>query len=352
MDRYHDASNMPIKIRTKDLYYSSALSNELIRPSFLAYHTKFRQSAKRCEPTLTHQFIRELCLKGQLLRNYTQNVDSMKDKIGLCTDLQRGVGIKNVERGVEYVQLHGNLRFLRCMYCNERTSWNRYDHITILGKQPVCPTCERISKARVAQKKRRSKPGALRPDIILYDEVHLQANTITDVKIHDLTRETPDVLVILGTRLGIKGVKAMVKEFAQSVHGRGGLVVYVNLTGPKAKEWSGIIDFWVEWDCDSWVEDLKSRNIEWSSSLAERAAATRNNTTAIYDEALSLRKRSEIHLESLAKRCKLNRCLKKTKTGGRKRIASRTGCSRIVAAMERGGQQLGSTAKFPIDLTV
>ncbi|KAK4194053.1 DHS-like NAD/FAD-binding domain-containing protein [Triangularia verruculosa] len=213
-------------------------------------------SAKNCKPAPTHLFIRNLCFRGQLIRTYAQNIDGKED------------------------ELHGSLRFLRCMYCNIRTSWDVHnlESATLLGEQPVCLKCERVSRDRMARNKRRSNPGALRLDITLYDEVHLQVNEITDLKIHDLTRENPEILLIFGTRLLIKGVKNMVKEFAQSIHGRGGLVVFVNLTAPNARVWGGIIDFWVKWDCDSWVKDLKNRNMEWSSSLTEGAEAARNNT--------------------------------------------------------------------------
>jgi hypothetical protein len=35
-------------------------------------------------------------------------------------------------------------------------------------------------------------------------------------------------------------------------------VVFVNLT-ELAKIWNGVIDYWVEWDCDAWVGDLVER---------------------------------------------------------------------------------------------
>jgi NAD-dependent histone deacetylase SIR2 len=51
----------------------------------------------------------------------------------------------------------------------------------------------------------------------------------------------------------------MVREFAKAVHGRGGSVVFVNQTKPPDSIWGDVIDFWIEWDCDAWVADLKSR---------------------------------------------------------------------------------------------
>ncbi|KAI0131060.1 DHS-like NAD/FAD-binding domain-containing protein [Daldinia grandis] len=286
MDRYYHTDDETSKeakaqkIKTKDLFHSTALSNKTTQPHFLSYHTRLRQLARERKPTLTHYFIRELCVRGQLIRNYTQNIDDQERKAGLCTDLQRGTGTRRGEGGVECVQLHGSLRFLRCSYCNMQVRWHRNgrETATMSGQQPVCPACSRVSKARIESGKRASNPGALRPDIVLYDEVHPRADEITDIKIRDLTYGNANVLLILGTRLRIKGVKDMVKEFARSVHERDGLVVYVNLTAPKAKGWDGVIDYWVECDCDSWVKDLKRRGFEGSPLISKREKKFREDS--------------------------------------------------------------------------
>ena len=36
-------------------------------------------------------------------------------------------------------------------------------------------------------------------------------------------------------------------------------MVFVNLTEPAKSTWNGVIDYWVEWDCDTWVRDLTER---------------------------------------------------------------------------------------------
>jgi NAD-dependent histone deacetylase SIR2 len=69
----------------------------------------------------------------------------------------------------------------------------------------------------------------------------------------------PDVLLIMGTSLATQGVKLLVRDFARVIHEkRAGKVVFVNLTEP-AKSWDGVIDYWVDWDCDAWVGDLVKR---------------------------------------------------------------------------------------------
>jgi NAD-dependent histone deacetylase SIR2 len=67
------------------------------------------------------------------------------------------------------------------------------------------------------------------------------------------------MLLIMGTSLKTDGVKFLVKDFAKVVHERAGKVVFVNLTEPSKSAWDGVIDYWVEWDCDAWVRDLVVR---------------------------------------------------------------------------------------------
>ena len=62
----------------------------------------------------------------------------------------------------------------------------------------------------------------------------------------------------MGMSLATHGVKHLVNDLAKVIHKRAGKVVFVNLTEP-AESWDGVIDYWVEWDCDAWVQDLTNR---------------------------------------------------------------------------------------------
>lgn len=103
--------------------------------------------------------------------------------------------------------------------------------------------------------------GRLRPDIVLYGEEHPCAHQIGPLITHDISLG-PEVLLILGTSLRVHGLKVMVKEFAKAVHAKGGIVVFVNNTKPPDSIWGEVIDFWIESDCDQWVDDLKARKEE------------------------------------------------------------------------------------------
>ncbi|KIH92660.1 hypothetical protein SPBR_02250 [Sporothrix brasiliensis 5110] len=168
-------------------------------------------------------------------------------------------------RGVECVFLHGSLRLLRCFRCGQTTPWDEAGREleTMSGRQPSCPRCAGATAAREGRGKRALAVGKLRPDIVLYGEEHPNAHLISPIVQHDISL-TPDMLLILGTSLKVHGLKVLVREFAKAVHSRGGKVVFVNFTKPPESVWSDVIDYWVQWDCDAWVDDLKQKKpIMW-----------------------------------------------------------------------------------------
>jgi len=220
--------------------------------------------------THSHKFLRILRDGGRLVRNYSQNIDLLEEREGLCTDLSQGTGSKarfsrrpgggSGSGGCESVSLHGTLESLRCSICNAKASWDEEDRITttLAGSAPDCPTCQTYSEKRTGNGRRGLAIGRLRPDIVLYGEEHPNANLIAPLVTHDLALG-PDVLLIMGTSLRVHGLKIMVREFAKAVHSRGGKVVFVNQTKPSESTWGDVIDYWVSWDCDQWVLDLKDR---------------------------------------------------------------------------------------------
>ncbi|OAA69726.1 Sir2 family protein [Cordyceps fumosorosea ARSEF 2679] len=164
------------------------------------------------------------------------------------------------QSGVECVFLHGSLELLRCFLCGQACSWDDEDRetATLTGQQPECPRCAGAAAEREEKGKRALGVGKLRPDIVLYGEEHPNAHLISPIITHDLALY-PDMLLILGTSLRVHGLKVMVREFAKTVHSKGGKVVFVNFTKPSESSWGDVIDFWIQWDCDAWVNDLQAR---------------------------------------------------------------------------------------------
>ncbi|KAL7936480.1 DHS-like NAD/FAD-binding domain-containing protein [Trichoderma chlorosporum] len=168
--------------------------------------------------------------------------------------------VPTLRSGVECVFLHGSLELLRCFLCGQVCSWDDDDREveTLSGQQPECPHCVGATEARQERGKRALGVGKLRPDIVLYGEEHPNAHLISPIVTHDLALY-PDMLLILGTSLRVHGLKVMVREFAKTVHSKGGKVVFVNFTKPPESSWGDIIDYWIQWDCDAWVADLQVR---------------------------------------------------------------------------------------------
>ncbi|KAK6063817.1 hst3 protein [Seiridium cupressi] len=301
-------------MKGRDLFDSNIWADPLKTSVFYRFATTLRQKVKEVEPTTTHHFIARLRDIGKLTRVYTQNIDEIEKKIGLSTDLKVGAGNKRrksakqqrtaegekpgneepsqpkeeddssgkdasqssqnpeiddsnkhrtttpPDKGVECVFLHGSLQALRCFVCARLCDWDAEDRetLTMSGEQPECPHCAGATAARQEKGKRALGVGKLRPDIVLYGEEHPQSDLISPIVQHDLSTG-PDLLLVLGTSLKVHGLKVMVREFARAIHQKGGKVVFINFTKPSESTWGDVIDYWVQWDCDAWVDDLKER---------------------------------------------------------------------------------------------
>lgn len=178
---------------------------------------------------------------------------------------KRGKGKEKIgrEAGCEVVQLHGDLEVLRCTQCAQLHNYDKERLETLLeGEAPECPECSRKADDRVAAGKRIINVGSLRPNIVLYDEMHPQGDAIGRLTHYDVTRNAPDLLLIFGTSLKVIGLKRLVKVFAGKVKSRGGKVVYINATPAPDSVWGDIIDYHIEMDCDAWIKDLKLRRKE------------------------------------------------------------------------------------------
>ncbi|KAH8196739.1 hypothetical protein TruAng_009094 [Truncatella angustata] len=339
-------------MKGRDLFDCNIWSDPLKTSVFYRFATTLRQKVREVEPTTTHQFIARLRDIGKLSRVYTQNIDEIEKKIGLSTDLKVGAGNKRrksakqqqlaetekgerdeldqfkeeddssgkdasqssqatengdmtksrlssaAEKGVECVFLHGSLQALRCFQCARLCDWDADDReaLTMSGEQPECPHCAGATAARQEKGKRALGVGKLRPDIVLYGEEHPQSDLISPIVQHDLSIG-PDLLLVLGTSLRVHGLKVMVREFAKAVHQKGGKVVFINFTKPSESIWGDIIDYWVQWDCDAWVDDLKERKPTlWMSpdAIVEYEKLKREGLAEKKREAASIKKRESM----------------------------------------------------------
>ena len=136
------------------------------------------------QPSLAHRFIAELERQDKLLRNYTQNIDSLEH---LCS-------IKRL------IQCHGSFSSATCRICHEKVRSDEIKEEILEQKIPHCRKCSNdISDA------------ILKPDIVFFGEQLPDDfyNTIADDK------EKCDLLIVMGSSLKVKPV-SLVSELINS----------------------------------------------------------------------------------------------------------------------------------------
>ncbi|MCJ1309537.1 hypothetical protein MMC25_003197 [Agyrium rufum] len=273
-------------ISGKDLFQSSVWAREETTFTFYRFIASLKSTIDEqvSAASATHRFIRLLRDQGRLVRCYTQNIDGLEAREGLSSDIAHGKGSRSrftkkaislalsagqnlrgtiKDAGCEAIQLHGSLENVKCTICSHVTPWKpcHSKEKFLRGTAPECPSCLETSLDRENRGMRGTCVGTLRPDIVLYGEGNRHAEDISKIMHNDLGLK-PDVLLILGTSLQVHGLKALVRDFAQTVHAKKSKrakVIFVNLTAPASSVWNDVIDYWVGMDCDRWVEDLKHR---------------------------------------------------------------------------------------------
>ncbi|GAA5991945.1 hypothetical protein JCM10908_002282 [Rhodotorula pacifica] len=248
--------------------------------------------------TETHDFMRLLKKRNKLLRVYTQNIDGLE---GIETGLHRvplggttpvpssatnaagpssaakGKGKAKAKLEGDYVQLHGTLWSVRCTSCAFVREWTADDHADFAdGSVGSCPACEQKASIRSARGQRTLSSldkAFLRPAITLYDESPpvSSAFEIGDLAAADTDpKRGADLMLVMGTSLRIPGFKALVKQFAKTVRGRGGKCILVNRDEMTSKsEWKAVFDYEVVMDSDAFVQRMidgwkRTRPQDWS----------------------------------------------------------------------------------------
>lgn len=220
-------------------------------------------------PTATHEFIKSLTSKGQLLRCYTQNIDFLEDELD-----------------IPHIQLHGTMKQVRCTLCSATFDFSdEHESSFRKGVAPACPQCESFDAERMRLGKRQLAMGTLRPAIVLYNEEHPNGETIGQLQVSDLKKK-PDLMIVMGTSLKIPALKKFIKEAARAIHSRpGGCVVFVNRTSPT-KEWDKVFDYEVLGDSDEWVElmNAKLADEKLMTQTANKLRRMAKDTTEEEDE--------------------------------------------------------------------
>ncbi|KAJ3789830.1 SIR2-domain-containing protein [Lentinula aff. detonsa] len=169
-------------------------------------------------PSPCHRFIKLIEDRGQLLRNYTQNIDT----------LETVAGVKRV------LQCHGSFATASCLLCRRRVPGTEIELDIMRRKVPLCPVCNPPSSSTPKNGKKLSKkkakgewdsdcedesdaptypPGIMKPDITFFGE------KLTDDFEHLLEqdRDKVDLLLVIGTSLKVAPVADILSHLPHSI---------------------------------------------------------------------------------------------------------------------------------------
>ncbi|KAI5828147.1 SIR2-domain-containing protein [Schizophyllum commune Tattone D] len=168
-------------------------------------------------PSPCHRFIKLVEDKGKLLRNYTQNIDT----------LETLAGVKRV------LNCHGSFATASCIQCRRRVPGTDIEEAILSKKVPVCSACcppESLApkKKKKSKKKAEGKwdsqdedesdgpvfpTGIMKPDITFFGEK--LTDDFDDALKED--RDKVDLLIIIGTSLKVSPVADLIMHLPHSV---------------------------------------------------------------------------------------------------------------------------------------
>ncbi|KAJ3046061.1 hypothetical protein HDV00_003810 [Rhizophlyctis rosea] len=252
-------------LRGKDLFDASLFRDPESTALFYTFMAELKAIISQAKVTPTHEFIKHLDDRDQLLRCYTQNIDCLEHRLGM-------------KGNDSVVQLHGDLDTVICTLCNTVAKFDDLMRLTFLdGAPPPCSTCEERVNTRLALGKRMLSIGYFRPNIVLYNENHPKGEEIAQVTNRDIKKK-PDLLIVMGTSLKVVGIQNLVKQLAASVKDSGfvnkGKVIFIN-NREVDSSWDDVFDFHILGNTDDVVEELKGelQKLDEAKALRQKGRA-------------------------------------------------------------------------------
>lgn len=137
-----------VVLKGRDLFDASLFRDPTSTAVFYTFISKLKKSIDSVYPSPTHNFIKTLDTKGKLLRSYTQNIDGLEEQVGLLGSASEdakssGKGKSKIRlKDVKNVQLHGDIRRVRCTLCSANFPFtDEFTESFLLGEAPDCPEC-------------------------------------------------------------------------------------------------------------------------------------------------------------------------------------------------------------------
>ncbi|BGP34630.1 hypothetical protein JCM10296v2_006452 [Rhodotorula toruloides] len=407
----------------KDLFDVGLFSSEANAAIFYNMIAELKKQTDAVEPTAFHSWLKDLDDEGKLFRVYTQNIDCLEERAGLTY----GLGDKSLPlpprragrspskarpsgnstptsvplqpsssqastASTSYptprssaspppthstiprvIPLHGHLATLSCSACKLTTPVDPYLDLLASGSAPACPSCLSIDQARSAAGERSRGVGMLRPDVVLYGEEHKDGERVGEITQRDLMGQRPDLLLVVGTTLKVKGTKRLVRELSKVIKppSKSALTteqdddppssspafpsssqqsaaskrprqkrpppihtLYLNYDFPTpSREWAGVFDCWLRGDIQQFVQAVKDEKERMKVEMEEKEQRKRKR-----EEASSSPRKARAAFSGLGKEPE--------------RPKGRTTMAAMRASLPAGGIQRlpASTHALPVDM--
>lgn len=170
-------------------------------------------------PSPCHRFIKLLETNDKLLRNYTQNIDTLETEVGVTRVLQ----------------CHGSFATATCIECKTRVNGAELKDDIFAQRIPICKSCNKPTPRKALAKPKKKKDvwnprqkdadddldiptpplpkGIMKPDIVFFGE---PLNDDFDNYLFQ-DRETVDLLLVIGTSLKVAPVSEILTHIPHSV---------------------------------------------------------------------------------------------------------------------------------------
>ncbi|RKP39002.1 DHS-like NAD/FAD-binding domain-containing protein, partial [Dimargaris cristalligena] len=148
-------------------------------------------------PSPSHHFIRLLEARGQLLRNYTQNIDTLEQ--------QTGIG--------RVLNCHGSFATASCIRCGLQVPGQAIKESIFDQRIPECPRCQQEAKRAKPAPTDHRPPAIMKPDITFFGENLPDAfenSFLAD-------RKQVDLLLVMGSSLKVAPVSEVMAQLPAHV---------------------------------------------------------------------------------------------------------------------------------------
>ncbi|CAO3690084.1 unnamed protein product [Rhizopus stolonifer] len=205
-------------------------------------------------PTKTHYFIKLLQEKGLLLRNFTQNIDTLERLTGLDEEY--------------IIEAHGSFASASCIECKKPADEDQVCEKSLAGQVPRCESCK----------------GLVKPDITFFGE-----NLPKRFFDHLSDFEKADLLIVIGTSLQVQPFASLIDDVEDTVPR---LLINKELVGCHHSKKSGFDFRWkyglnrdVSYlgSCDEGIEKLAAL-LGWEKDLEQMYTKGHKKLKAIWEQ--------------------------------------------------------------------